>query len=83
MCSHKRLKGEFWIEVEEELYYPCSKNKGANLICAFGFAYTDCWFSDALSQIMISYKAEYITKKEFIIINIYSSYDGMENWHSQ
>ena len=44
----------------EELYYPCSENKGADqlrgycekaitakLICAFVFAYADCWFSHA------------------------------------
>ena len=25
----------------------------AQLICAFGFAYADCWFSDAAAQIKI------------------------------
>ena len=31
----------------EKLYYACSENNGADqpLICAFGFAYADCWFS--------------------------------------
>ena len=52
----------------EELYYPCSENKGADqlrsvnkgadqlrsvtakLICAFVFAYADCWFSHAAAH---------------------------------
>ena len=45
------------------MYYPCSENKGAKtkvlisfavtakLICAFVFAYADCWFSHAATQI--------------------------------
>ena len=38
---------KFWIWKVEELYYPCSENKGTDgkLICAFVFAYVDCWFS--------------------------------------
>ena len=34
---------------EDGLYYPCSEHKGADqlLICAFVFAYADCWFSYA------------------------------------
>ena len=55
--SQKRARSlKFWMLVEEELCYPCSKNKGADqlrgnfavtakLICAFVFAYADCWFS--------------------------------------
>ena len=44
------------MEKVEELYYPCIENKGADqlrssvtakLICAFVFAYADCWFSHA------------------------------------
>ena len=32
------------------MYYPCSENKGAvMLICAFGFACANRWFSDALA----------------------------------
>ena len=31
--------------------YPCSENKGAKLICAFVFAYADCWFSHVLAHI--------------------------------
>ena len=26
----------------------------AQLICAFGFAYADCWFSDAAAQLVIT-----------------------------
>ena len=35
----------------EELYYLCSENKGADLICAFVFAYADYWFSHAVAHI--------------------------------
>ena len=38
--------GKFWIKNVEELYYPCSENKGA-----FVFAYADSWFSDAAAHI--------------------------------
>ena len=46
----------------EELYYPSSENKGADqlrvisfavtakLICAFVFAYADCWFSHGVAH---------------------------------
>ena len=43
--SLKQARGlKFWLKVEEELYYPSSKNKGADhgtaqLICTFVFAY--------------------------------------------
>ena len=47
---------KFWIQ-EEELYYLCSENKGvktkavtAKLVCAFVFAYANCWFSHAADQ---------------------------------
>ena len=57
--SQKRARSmKFWSEVEEELYYPSSGNKGvisftvtAKLICAFVFAYGDCWFSNEAAQI--------------------------------
>ena len=44
---HKMARGlKFWIEEEEVLYYPYSKNKGtAKLICVFVFAYAKCRFS--------------------------------------
>ena len=40
---------------KEELYYPCSENKGAvtaQLICVFAFGYADFWFSYAVAQIV-------------------------------
>ena len=51
--AQKRARSlKFRIQVEEELYYPSSENKGADqlrvtakLICVFVFAYADCWFS--------------------------------------
>ena len=53
----RRLK--FWIYEEERLYYLCNENNGliscavtAQLICAFVFAYADCWFSDPAAQIV-------------------------------
>ena len=38
---------KFWIEVEEELFYLSSENKGVvavKLICVLVCAYADCWF---------------------------------------
>ena len=36
------------------MYYPCSENKGADqLICAFVFAYADCWFSHEAAQLLM------------------------------
>ena len=26
---------KFWVQVEEELSYPCSKNKGADQLCSY------------------------------------------------
>ena len=63
--SQKQARSlKFRIKEEERLYYPCcdctirvAKTKvliscavTAQLICAFGFAYANCWFSDALAQ---------------------------------
>ena len=52
--SQKRARSlKFQIKQEEELYYPCSENKGADQLCsycAFGFAYADCWFCDAVAH---------------------------------
>ena len=41
---------EFRIWKVEELYYPCSENKGAKLICTFVFAYANCWFSHEVAR---------------------------------
>ena len=47
---------KFWFQKVQELYYPCSKNKGADqpvtvkLICAFVFAYAKCWFSHYMAH---------------------------------
>ena len=59
--AQKRARSlKFRIKVEEELYYPSSKNKGADqlrgyraakLICVFVFAFADCWFSHEAAQI--------------------------------
>ena len=26
---------KFWVYIEEELYYPCSENKGADQLCSY------------------------------------------------
>ena len=52
----------FWIYEEEGLYYLCSKNKGTDqisfavaaiLVCAFVFAYSNCWFSDVVADFLM------------------------------
>ena len=58
--AQKRARSlKFWSYVEEELYYPSSENKGddqlrgtAKLICAFVFAYADCWFSHGAAHML-------------------------------
>ena len=50
--AQKMTRGSnFWIWKVEELYYPSSESKSAisfsgtmKLVCAFVFAYADCWF---------------------------------------
>ena len=50
---------KFWIYKGEELYYPCSENKGADQLrsnCALVFAYADCWFSHEAAQMRLCIK---------------------------
>ena len=53
--SQMMVRGwKFWIQKVEELYYRCSENEGADQlrsICAFVFAYADCWSSHAVAHI--------------------------------
>ena len=45
--SQKMVRGrKFWIEKVEELFYPCSENKGADQLRS----YCDCWFSHAAAH---------------------------------
>ena len=51
---------KFRIQKEKEMYYPRSENKGvisfavtAKLICAFVFAYADCWFSHGAAYLYV------------------------------
>ena len=47
---------KFWIKKVEELYCPCSENKGADQLrsyCAFVFAYADGSFSQANAHLFI------------------------------
>ena len=53
---------KFQIQEEEEMYYPCSENKGADQLrgyreadCVFVFAYADCWFSHGAAQMLVKY----------------------------
>ena len=50
--SQKQARSlKFWISEKEEVYYPCSENKGADHDqCVFVFAYADCWFSHEAAQ---------------------------------
>ena len=58
--AQKRARSlKFWTKVEEELYYPSSKNKGADQLRGYReadlrlcFAYADCWFSHEVAQII-------------------------------
>ena len=51
---------KFQIYEEDEVYYPCSENKGtdqlrgvtAKLICTFVFSYADCWFSHQAAHLL-------------------------------
>ena len=61
---NKLVYNKRWLETgnykkEEELYYPCSKNKGADqlcviaeLICAFVFTYACCLLLYAVAQLL-------------------------------
>ena len=49
--------GKVWIWKVEELYFPCSENKGADKLRGYReadlrlcFAYADCWFSHEAAQ---------------------------------
>ena len=61
--SQKMIRGwKFWIKKVEELHHPCSENIQtaiglaitAKLICVFGFAYADCWFSHEAAHFLVS-----------------------------
>ena len=59
--SQKMARGcNFWIWKVKELFYRVAETKAlisfavtAKLICAFDFAYTDCWFSYAVAQMSL------------------------------
>ena len=66
VLSQKMVRGwKFWIKKLEELYYPCSEKTKtlisfavtAKLICAFIFAYANCWFSHSAAQLIMSLHA--------------------------
>ena len=67
--SQKQARNlKFWIQEEEGLYYLCSENKGviiyavtAKLVCAFVFAYENCWFSHAVAHIVFEQYHEKIS----------------------
>ena len=56
--SQKQASGlKFWFQ-EEGLYYLYRENKGAEqlrskLICAFIFAFADCWYSQEAAHMFI------------------------------
>ena len=63
--SQKMVRGwKFWIKKVEELFYPSSVTKvlisftvTAELICAFVFAYADCWFSHVAAHFSVKHCA--------------------------
>ena len=66
---------KFRISAEEELYYLSSENKGAvtaKLICAFVFAYADCWFSHEEAHMLLKIAAV-LDYKAVIVYNFYHS----------
>ena len=67
--SQKQARSlKFRIKVEEELYYPSSENKGADqLICAFVFAYADCWFSHDGSYVYNCILLRYLTQYNIFV----------------
>ena len=46
---------KFWIKEEEEVYYLCSENKGADGYreADLRLIYADCWFSHREAQILL------------------------------
>ena len=55
------------------MYYPSSENKGAGmisfavtakLICAFAFAYAECWFSHEAAQLVICFNCAILQHNE-------------------
>ena len=65
---------KIWIEEVEELYYPCSENKGtdqlfcyAKPICVVVFAYVKIWFSH-VAKSQFSHDAAQIIKFHTIMI---------------
>ena len=55
--AQKRARSlKFRIQIDEDLYYPSSENKGADpakLICTFFYAYADCWFSHVVAHLLV------------------------------
>ena len=58
--SQKMARGlKFWIQKEEELYYPCSENKGADQLRGYReadlrlcFRLCGCWFSHEAAHLI-------------------------------
>ena len=55
---------KFWIYVVEEVYYPCSENKGADQLRGYRlsvvFAYAKFWFSHDAAHIWIGNTLSYL-----------------------
>ena len=77
---------KFRIKELEGLYYPCCENKGADqlrgyLICAFVFAYADCWFfqevahmfCDIMYTVLCGRKSRFLNFVWFILSNSLST----------
>ena len=66
----------------EELYYTCSKNKGADQLrsyCAFVFMYAKCWFSHDVAQMWDFIDAK--TSKQALVEHFKIAYRSTdEHW---
>ena len=59
--SEKKVRSlKFWLQVEEELYYPYSENKGADQLRSTVTAKLICAFVFALAKVRSSHDAAHI-----------------------
>ena len=59
--SQKQARGlKFWLEVEEELYYPSSENKGADQLLAIFCASTAQFVSDLFGNHIVGFPMRWL-----------------------
>ena len=75
--AQKRARSlKVWFQVEKELYYPSSENKGADQLRGYReadlrlcFRYADCWFSHEVAQMIDIYLSldDFVCKLSIIL----------------